>query len=68
MIFITVGAGFGYWMDGVESRQRETVQRMRDRLVANREERAQREALEHAVSQKIYAELEKRTQQAAKES
>lgn len=55
-------------MDGVESRQRETVQRMRDRLVANREERAQREALEHAVSQKIYAELEKRTQKAAKES
>jgi hypothetical protein len=68
MIFITVGAGFGYWMDGVEARQRETVQRMRDRLVANREERAQREALEHAVSQKIYNELEKRTQQAAKES
>jgi len=68
MIFISVGAGFGYWMDGVEARQRETVQRMRDRLVANREERAQQEALEHAVSQKIYAGLEKRTQQAAKES
>ena len=67
-IFIAVGAGFGYWMDGVEARQRETVQRLRDRLVANREERAQRQAAEADLRKEQFEELRRRTQEAAKES
>jgi hypothetical protein len=61
-----VGAGFGYWMNGVEIRQRETVQRMRDKLIVNRERRAQRQAIEEGIRENLYAELKEKTQQAAK--
>ena len=54
-------------MDGVEERQRETVERLRNKLVANRELRAQRQAEEEASAADIYAELEKKTKQAAEE-
>ena len=67
-IFIGVGAGFGYWMDGVEERQREIVQRLRNKLIANRELRAQRQAEEEAVAADIYAELEKKTKEAAEQN
>src|SRR5277367_1814032 len=65
--FFVVGAGFGYWMDGVESRQRDTVQRLQDRLIASREARAERHSLNEALAQKAYARLEQKTQRAAKE-
>jgi hypothetical protein len=65
-VFIAVGAGFGYWMNGVEARQREGVQRLMDKLVASRELRAERQAAEEAFRRKVYAVLEEKTQQAAK--
>lgn len=67
MIFITVGAGFGYWINGVEIRQRETIERMRARLIADRERRAEWQAKENSERERIYAELEQKTQEAAKE-
>ena len=66
-MFFVVGAGFGYWMDGVETRQRETVRRLQDRLIASREARAERHALHEAFAAKAYARLEEKTQQAAKQ-
>ena len=63
--FVTIGAGFGYWMDGVEKRQRETVQQLRDKLVASRELRAQRQAIAQAASDAMYEDLEKKTREAA---
>ena len=53
-------------MDGVENRQRETVQRLRDKLVASRELRAERQARAEVMSNAVYAELEEKTRQAAK--
>lgn len=64
--FIAVGAGFGYWIDGVEKQQRETVQQLRDKLVASRELRMQRATMEMAASQAMYEELERKTQEASK--
>ena len=55
-------------MDGVEERQRETVQRLRSKLIANRELRARRQAEEEAIAADIYAELEKKTKEAAQEN
>jgi hypothetical protein len=53
-------------MDGVEVRQRETVQGLRDKLIANRELRAARQAQTEAIAEKVYTELEKKTREAAK--
>lgn len=65
-IFIAVGAGFGYWMNGIEARQRETVQGLRDKLIANRDLRAARQAQTEAIAEQMYAELETKTREAAK--
>lgn len=65
-VFISVGAGFGYWMDGVEERQRETVQRLRNKLVESRELRAQQQAATEANARAVLSELEDKTRQAAK--
>jgi len=65
-VFIGVGAGFGYWMDGVEERQRETVQRLRDKLVESRELRAQQQAATEAKVRAVLSKLEEKTRQAAK--
>ena len=54
-------------MHGVEERQRETVGRMRDQLVANRERRAERHKGEEAIANAMYAKLAEKTQEAAKE-
>ena len=62
---MAVGAGFGYMMDGVEERQRETIQRLQNRLVASRELRAERQAAADAKSREVFAELEEKTRQAA---
>jgi len=64
-IFVGVGAAFGYWMDGVEERQRETVQRLQNKLVAAREMRAERQTALEAKSREAFAELEEKTRQAA---
>lgn len=66
-MFVAVGAGFGYWMDGVEVRQRDTVQRLRDRLIASREARAERFNMKTAMLERKYAKLEEKTQRAADE-
>lgn len=66
-MFVAVGAGFGYWMDGVEVRQRDTVQRLRDRLIASREARAERFNMKAAMLERKYAKLEEKTQRAAEE-
>jgi hypothetical protein len=52
-------------MEGVEERQRETVQRLRDKLVESRELRAERQALAEGMTSEILSELEKKTQKAA---
>ena len=65
-VFIGVGAGFGYWMDGVEERQSETVQRLRDKLVESRELRAQQQAATESKARAVLSELEEKTRQAAK--
>jgi len=65
-IFITTGAAFGYWMDGVEERQRETVQMLRNKLVESRELRAQQQAVTEAKALAVLSELEEKTRQAAK--
>jgi hypothetical protein len=54
-------------MDGVETRQRDTVQRLQDRLIASREARAERHSLNEALAEKAYARLEQKTERAAKE-
>lgn len=66
-MFFAVGAGFGYWMDGVEVRQRDTVQRLRDRLIASREARSEHYKLKAAMLEREYAKLEEKTQRAADE-
>lgn len=52
-------------MDGVEERQRETIQRLQNRLVASRELRAERQAAADAKSREVFAELEEKTRRAA---
>jgi hypothetical protein len=52
-------------MDGVEARQRDTVQRLRDKLVETRELRAERQIREEEHSRELLAELEKKTRKAA---
>jgi len=66
-MFFAVGAGFGYWMDGVEARQRDTVQRLRDRLIASREARAEQSVFGQAERERLYAKLEEATRKAADE-
>jgi hypothetical protein len=61
-----VGASFGYWMDGVEIRQRETVERLMSKLVQARELRAEKQAENDAKVREVMAKLEEKTQQAAK--
>jgi hypothetical protein len=53
-------------MDGVEIRQRETVQRLMNKLNKARELRAEKEAAHVAASDKIRASLEEKTREAAK--
>jgi len=52
-------------MDGVEARQKETVQRLRNKLVENREIRAAQQAAILRAQEKQYSELEERTRDAA---
>lgn len=61
-----VGAGFGYWMDGVEIRQRETVERLMNKLNTARELRAEKQAAHNAVSESMRAKLEEQTREASK--
>jgi hypothetical protein len=53
-------------MDGVEERQRETVQMLRNKLVESRELRAQQQAVTEAKALAMLSELEEKTRQAAK--
>ena len=53
-------------MHGVEERQRETVQRLRDKLVESRELRAQQQAATEAKARAVLSDLEEKTRQAAK--
>ena len=42
-IYGTVGASFGYWLQGVENRQMRYLSETRDRLIEKRKRRAERE-------------------------
>ena len=42
-LFGGIGGSFGYWMNGVESRQRNLLVERRDSLMAKRRRRAERE-------------------------
>lgn len=53
-------------MHGVEERQKDTVQRLRNKLVESRELRAQGQAATEANARAVLSELEERTRQAAK--
>ena len=52
-------------MDGVEAQQRETVQRLRDKLVESRALRAEQQNLADQKIREQLADLERKTQKAA---
>jgi len=54
-------------MHGVEARQIEALERMKEKLYASRDERARQQAIAYAIREKKYSDLEKRTKEAARE-
>lgn len=48
--FAAVGGSFGYWLEGVESRQLRILAQRKEMLLAKRARRAEREAAELQVS------------------
>jgi hypothetical protein len=52
-------------MDGVEAQQRETLQRLRDKLIESRALRAERKNLADQKFREQLADLERKTQKAA---
>ena len=66
LIFIGVGGGFGYWMHGVEERQKQTVDRLHNKILANREIRAEAALSDEDRRKSIYIDLEEKTREAAK--
>ena len=49
-LFATVGGSFGYWLEGVESRQLKMLAERKQMLMDKRRRRAEREASEPGLS------------------
>ncbi|KAI1915971.1 hypothetical protein LOZ53_000878 [Ophidiomyces ophidiicola] len=49
-LFATVGGSFGYWLEGVESRQLKMLADRKEMLLEKRRRRAEREAAEVGLS------------------
>lgn len=49
-LFATVGGSFGYWLEGVESRQLKILSERKDLLLEKRRRRAERDAAESGAT------------------
>ena len=49
-LFATIGGSFGYWLEGVESRQLKMLGERKEILLEKRRRRAEREAMESGAS------------------
>jgi hypothetical protein len=48
-LFATIGGSFGYWLEGVESRQLKILADRKEKLLEKRRRRAERDAKESAT-------------------